>query len=234
MIPELCQVCPTPHPQTNHTQVKALVFWSALLFGLLPLPPDDREWPGSAMTQRSAGDIAQQGPAPLSAAVSTELVLGPGTWTALEVGRKELAILSMSPLGRTWASPELILPLYPPPSKGPLPHYVRHLVLRRSQRRLPSKALTSFCSQVESNVAVQEMIFLEFFFIVEVIDFIFLQVTRNLSSPIPLITLDGYKVYIKAGTSLPGTQGNQCLSSVLLNFIAVTLTSCRLASRVQT
>lgn len=71
-----------------------------------------------------------------------------------------------------------------------------------------STALTSICSQVEGNVTVQETIFLEFIFIVQVIDFKFLQVTRGLGSPIPLNSLDGeIRVKNRVGASLLGAQG---------------------------
>lgn len=52
-------------------------------------------------------------------------------------------------------------------------------------------ALTSVGREVEGDVTVQEAIFLQFIFIVQVIDFKFLQVIRGLGSPIPLDTLDG-------------------------------------------
>jgi hypothetical protein len=69
-------------------------------------------------------------------------------------------------------------------------------------------ALTCICSQVEGNVTVYETIFLEFIFIVEVIDFKFLQVTRGLGSLISLNTLDGeIKIKTRVGTSLVGAQG---------------------------
>lgn len=50
-------------------------------------------------------------------------------------------------------------------------------------------ALTRISSQVEGDVTIQETIFLEFIFIVQVIDFKLLHVSRDLGPPIPLDTL---------------------------------------------
>lgn len=92
-------------------------------------------------------------------------------------------------------------------------------------------ALTSICSEVEGDVTVQEAVFLQFIFIVQVIDFKFLQVIRGLGSPIPLDTLDGeITMKNRAGTSLPWPWGEQALYPVLCR---ATLASCILASRVQ-
>lgn len=50
-------------------------------------------------------------------------------------------------------------------------------------------ALTRISSQVEGDITIQETIFLEFIFIVQVIDFKLLHVSRDLGPPIPLDTL---------------------------------------------
>lgn len=52
-------------------------------------------------------------------------------------------------------------------------------------------ALTRISSQVEGDVTIQETIFLEFIFIVQVIDFKLLHVSRDLGPSIPLDTLVG-------------------------------------------
>lgn len=89
-------------------------------------------------------------------------------------------------------------------------------------------ALTCISSQVEGNVTVQKTIFLQFIFVVQVIDFKFLQVNRGLGSPIPLNTLYGKKERLEQNPGLVPARWDQpaWLGSV-------PHTSCILASKVQ-
>lgn len=99
-------------------------------------------------------------------------------------------------------------------------------------------ALTRISSQVKGDVTIQEMIFLEFIFIVQVIDFKLLHVSRDLGPPIPLDTLvekadRQTEAKARTGTSSEGAAQDKNYWSMPSSRSSVLLTSCILVSKVQ-